>query len=174
MAFASVMSAFVLANSATIPVASAHHWWAPWTYQNTDYLSVADRTTPFPVDDRTWKWDSGLTSLHLTYRWWDCSSPHGCIMVWDDYNLPSGTYGITEMQRYADGSLRGANVRMNPNTAVTAAQRSKTTCHELGHALTLGHHPDMNYTASCMRSGAAPPISNNPDWHDYQEINTHN
>lgn len=98
-------------------------------------------------------------------------------MIWEDPNLNfNGTaaYGLTELQVYSDGTLRGANIRLNPVAASTFTQRSKTTCHELGHALTLGHHPAMNYYGSCMRQGQAPPITNNPDWHDYQEINDHN
>lgn len=166
----SVAIAALVTIVATAGPASAHHWWSPWVWQTTKSLSIADRTTPFPVDNRTWQWDSGVTALGLTYRWWDCVSIHGCVMVWEDSNMP-GLYGTAELQRYPDGGLRGVNIRLNPAVAVTPEQRSKTTCHELGHALLLGEHPGTGYTGSCMRQGASPPIVDYPDWHDFAEIN---
>lgn len=98
-------------------------------------------------------------------------------MVWEDTNI-GARYGVTQHQ-FVNGTFRGANIRLNPNLAVTANQRLKTTCHEIGHGLALSEHPGgpAGYRGSCMVQGSADgsnPVVTYPDWHDFEVVNQQN
>lgn len=160
--------ASLMTNAGT---ASAHHGWNQG--YNTDLVSVADRTQPFPVDQAVNTWNGGLNTVDLSYKWWDCASVNGCIMIWENPNL-GAVYGAALRQYTSTGQLRGANIELNPNYAVTAQQRLKTTCHEIGHALALKDHPSAGFFGSCMRQGPSPNVVTYPDWHDFEVVNQQN
>ncbi|MGG7104625.1 MULTISPECIES: hypothetical protein [Rhodococcus] len=168
--------------TATAAPASAHHA-IPGNWGNyiTDWVSVADRTTPFPIDSATQTWDNGLDSnrINLTYHWWDCASSNGCVMIWENPNLGSAYYGVAQPQFDGAGNYRGANIQLNTSTAVTPNQRLKTSCHEIGHALGLDEHPGgpAGFRGSCMVQGPADgqyPVVTYPDWHDFDVVNARN
>lgn len=166
--------------------ASAHHA-IPGPEGNyiTDWVDVADRTTPWPIDQATQTWDNGLDSnrINLTYRWWDCTKSNGCIMIWETPGLTipgvGQAYGATLGQFDGNGNFRGANIQLNTTLATTSNQRLKTTCHEVGHALGLDEHPGgpAGFKGSCMVQGSADgsnPVVTYPDWHDFAEVNAQN
>lgn len=178
----SMAVAVALALSGAIMLASpanAHHEWNypnyGWLRYGTDWVSVADRTQPFPVNTSVANWDQGVNTVNLTYRWWDCASAIGCIMIWEqNLNAPGYiVFGDATPTFDGNGRFRGANVRLNPAAAVTAQQRQKTSTHEIGHALGLYEHPgaQQGYTGSVMGQGYSPPMSMYPDWHDFEAVN---
>ena len=175
-------SVMALAGVFAAAPASAHHG-LPYPIGNytTDWVSVADRTTPWPIDSATQTWDNGLDSnrINLTYRWWDCASAIGCIMIWENPNLGAGYYGATQPQYDGSGNYRGANIQLNTAVATTGNQRLKTACHEIGHALGLNDHPGQSagFRGSCMVQGSADgsnPVVTYPDWHDFEVVNSKN
>lgn len=88
------------------------------------------------------------------------SFPFGCTDV--DFVNPD-PFGINHIE--------DARIWLNNSTSTTSTQRRKTTCHEIGHALGLSLDDDhRNTNASCLRSGAAPPIMGVPDAHDYEAL----
>ncbi|MET3642768.1 hypothetical protein ABIC73_004371 [Prescottella equi] len=166
--------------------ASAHHA-IPGVQGNfiTDWVDVADRTTPWPIDQATYTWDNGLDSnrINLTYRWWDCTKLNGCIMIWETPGLSvpgvGQVYGATQGLVDGNGNYRGANIQLNTTLAVTGNQRLKTACHEIGHALGLDDHPGKaaGFRGSCMVQGDADgpnPVVTYPDWHDFEVVNSRN
>jgi hypothetical protein len=56
----------------------------------------------------------------------------------------------------SNGLCGHKQVRLNGRTITTTAQWEKTACHEFGHVGGMGHR---STDASCMRSGASPPIA---------------
>ena len=122
----------------------------------------------------TYKWNeaSGVDSNYET------SCPNSNlnwvhVRGWADLNpVPPACVGangctISEVRTNEPNHYKSSRVYLNPNTVDTDAQARKTTCHELGHVLSLGH---LNTNDSCTRQGASPPIDKTPDSHDYSAL----
>lgn len=158
---------------------SAWHWSHSGLVRPTIvFVDYTGSAWPVGSAAATWNQAHGVDSL------WRSSCPGGgyhCVNVSEYTNSTSpdpgcvGAYGCTF--RYPANSgphWVSAFIILNDSTVFGSSQHRKSTCHELGHALSLEHQ----YTnGSCMTQGASPPISLYPDQHDFdtlQAIYAHN
>lgn len=81
---------------------------------------------------------------------------------WRQGPLGSGTYGRAECRTRRNGKCDTYNVTLSMgvinNAPRPVEQRSKTSCHELGHTVGVRHYRGTNYPGndtahSCLRSG---------------------
>ncbi len=126
-----------------------------WSHSGTAHATIyfADHTTSaWPVDAavNVWNQAQGVDSW---YRWDSCPILAGthCVHVWNANYGDNGEVGTTiytwRGDFFVDGTVR---IQMNDFYQTTPARKRKSTCHELGHALGLGHNSSAG---SCMISG---------------------
>jgi hypothetical protein len=130
----------------------------------TDHTSSAwPVTAAVPV----WNEAQGVDSW---YRWATCPSTSGilCVHVYNDSFGANGWVGETDYsyntssRNFVDGSVW---VWFNDSYSTSAARKRKTACHELGHALGMGHNSS---TGSCLVSGDYTP--SRPNANDFSLI----
>lgn len=147
--------------------ANGHHW-AHNGLAHSQIYFVDHTGVKWPVTTATYKWNEaqGVDSYYQS------SCPGSwlhCVNV-TEYSANDGLYGVTWYPNGWDSAghnYEGVYVQLNNYTVTTATQARKTTQHELGHVLGLAHRFD---NASCMTQGAAPPVNQLPDAHDFDEL----
>lgn len=82
---------------------------------------------------------------------------------------PETWYGLTSYGSCSGATCQSVSIKVNSSTVSTTAQYNKSTLHEFGHAGGLNHRDGNN--ATCMASGASPPISQDYDTHDNSILN---
>ena len=65
--------------------------------------------------------------------------------------LPAGWKGAAALHSAPDGHLGGARIRFDADRTFTQAEKDNLACHEIGHALGLGH---SGSSASCLTQGS--------------------
>jgi hypothetical protein len=78
---------------------------------------------------------------------------------WDGSSTGFNVWGHTECTRGlsqigGEVTCDRAELRFDLADMTTVARRKKTVCHEIGHAIGLGH---TNLSGSCMKQGSSPP-----------------
>ena len=61
---------------------------------------------------------------------------------------------VTRVYFEPDGHLGGATIDVHPRRTFTQAQKDNIACHEVGHALGLGH---SRHRSSCLTQGSSSP-----------------
>lgn len=114
-----------------------------------DHTSAA-----WPVSKAVYSWNQ-TPGIDSSYLYNSCPFKAGarCIDVFSDDYGDSGWNGLTSFRLATDRSGRfiesATRVQLNDHYAPNSAQRRRTACHELGHALGLGHTQSL---ASCMHA----------------------
>jgi hypothetical protein len=159
-------------GAAAEPALAGHAGPGHWSRDGlgTAQAYFVDHTgTQWPVSTSVYKWNEATRPRSYYVTSCPSSSLH-CIHVrgYTNGTAPSpscvGAYGCTFVPVGAGNHFGNVRVYLNNTTVNTAYQHRKTTCHELGHALGLGHRSTND---SCMRQGESPPISRFPDSHDF-------
>jgi hypothetical protein len=137
--------------------------WATNGHEDPQVYFVDHTTAAWPVSAAVPVWNQAQ-NVDSYYRWNTCPTLAGVHCV----HVNSANYGDTEWlgetsirfdaaRNLIDGQVE---VRFNNFHTTTAARKRKTVCHELGHALGLGHSTSA---LSCMVSGAATPATPHAD-----------
>lgn len=165
-AAAAVTTALPIAAALGANGAVASPSFAHWSQRT---LVVSDRTGDAGWQQSTRRavatWNAVGADLRLT--WVEggvgCGAEGATIPVCRD-TLPAGWKGAAAMYDAADGHLGGARIRVNAQRRFTEAERDTIACHELGHALGLGH---SGSAASCLTQGSR---STRPDSQDANSL----
>ena len=110
----------------------------------------------WPVDAAVPVWNEA-EGVDSWYRWANCPFYAGthCVGVYADYYGNTGWVGLTNhnfnstTREFYDNQVT-VYLNRTYEAQISAARRRKSTCHELGHALGLGHNSNAN---SCLISG---------------------
>ena len=155
-------------------------WWtattltcprAEWARNGHGHPQIyfADHTgAGWPVDASVAKWNEAQ-GVDSWYRWATCPAVAGshCVHVFSSNYGATGWTGQVTYQwnssttHFIDGTVE---VRLNDHYAGNAQENRSNSCHELGHALGLGHNGS---TTSCMYTAAIPNPPQFPDGNDF-------
>lgn len=150
---ASAALAAVLAFVAAPGRAVASPSFAHWAKRS---LVVSDRTGDAGWQQATRRavdtWNAVGADVRLTWAEGGvgCEPEGSTIPVCRD-RLPAGWRGAAAVFSAPDGHLGGARVRFDGTRNFTQAQKDNLACHEIGHALGLGHSGSK---ASCLTQGS--------------------
>lgn len=148
---------------------------ASWRYngRGNPLVQFSDHTpAPWPVSWAAGVWDTS-PAVDVRYGFNRCSTEAGahCVDVrteWNAANWVGMTYWRLDAQRaFVDAYVW---VRFNERYAgIPTGQRQAAACHELGHALGVGHN---TATDSCMYSSVADyrTVPNSNDWGLLQNV----
>jgi hypothetical protein len=126
----------------------------------------------WPTDAAVYTWNQSY-GIDSYYRWNSCSSAAGthCVNVWDANAGPTKwagrtTYSWDSGRNLIDGSVY---VQFNDYYSYNADGFRQNACHELGHALGLGHNV-QDY--SCMWYQIKNSAHRTPDPDDFNMLAT--
>lgn len=143
------------------PVYSSHRLSLHWVNRESrPTIFLVDATNGrFPVREAADRWNQGGASHFKLSS--SCPPNRGCTVV----QLRAMRYlGLTRL--YHDRThLQRAEIDLSSTRRMSPAKRLSVTCHEMGHALGLGHRLA---TSSCMYNANAFPLR--PDRHDYDAL----
>ena len=153
--FATAGSTTVSALAAACPsygtaTAWCGHAWAYNGYNDPQVYFLDHTPAGYPVSNATADWyrSPGIDAYYRSYTQGCPNTRVHCVHVYTYHPANSGEYGST----YWDPSKPNAvTVQISDRLRYTTQGR-KSTCHELGHALGLGHNSSSN---SCMFTGRA-------------------
>lgn len=162
------MRYFVLVALVSVGVAApamADHGLAlHWKKRDAGRISVflVDQTQGrFPVRDAVHRWN-GTGAIHVVMTD-QCPASRGCIVV---QPRAMRYLGLTTLHNDGEHITR-AVASLSTTRSMSPAKRASITCHELGHALGLGHR---QVTSSCLFNGNQFP--GRPDRHDLDQLRT--
>ena len=89
--------------------------------------------------------------------------PAGEVWVCSQKKL-AGAYGETVVDRYTGGPLYGGYIRLRELGSGNRKEKLNTVCHELGHALGVGHNDSSH---SCLSSS---DLQTTPGSHDRAQL----
>jgi hypothetical protein len=137
--------------------------WSRNGYSHPQIYFVDHSGDAWPVTAAVPVWNEAQ-GVDSWYRWAHCPAVNGahCVGVFSGNYGDTGWVGFTSAlidnnRTFIDTSV---GVQLNDFYSITAARRRKSTCHELGHALGMGHNWATN---SCLISGAYEPQRPNGD-----------
>lgn len=152
----------VLLVAMAVPATAGHALQQHWVKRG-DILTVflVDHTKGrFPVTQAIHRWNRSPV-LHIVKRN-ECPPNRGCISV---YLKGMRQLGVTTLYQDRDRHLVGVRVDLTANRPLSGNQRLSLACHELGHAVGLGHRSGGE---TCMVNGRRFPLY--PDAHDYDDL----
>ncbi len=140
-----------------------------WSYgaYNDPKVCAEDYTgSTWPVKDARLDWYQA-PGIDLYYHYYDgCSSSYHPVWVYEG-NFGTEWYGQTSYvwtsstHVYRSSATISLNNQVTPNTY---SARRKVACHELGHALGVGHNTS---TSSCMVNGSNFATAQHPSSQDF-------
>jgi hypothetical protein len=157
-AAAAIPMAFAFGPGGAVASPSFAHW-------SERSLIVSDRTGDAGWNEATRKavdtWNAVGADVRLTWSEGGigCEPEGTTIPVCRDL-LPRGWKGAAAMYSAPDGHLGGARIRFAADRVFTQAQRDTIACHEVGHALGLGH---AGSAASCLTQGSTSATPDGAD-----------
>lgn len=124
--------------------AAPNHW-------DNSVIYVENHAPGWPVKKAANNLDNGSSLTLKVVK--HCPPDKPCIRVYSKWSLPGRVIGRTYLASY-DGRIVEANVVLENQWRQSATRKQKRglVCHELGHALGLGHSNKRN---TCMRQGAS-------------------
>lgn len=151
-----------LIGLAAAPSFAAHA--LPYHWPDTPAtLQVVDNTDGrFPVREAIGRWNaSSVFHLQLVQ---ECRQAERCITI---TSQPSRRLGVTK--NFLRGNERqhfhSSHINLSSSRSMSSLQRLSITCHEVGHALGLGHRSGGE---TCMVNGYRFPPQ--PDRHDFDQL----
>lgn len=122
-----------------------------WTGSHPVVYFLDHTSSQWPVYSAASVWNQS-TSIDVGYRWYTNGCPGGahCVHVYDAYYGATGWTGATSYTyntntlAFVEGSVVS---KFNDTYSYSSKELQQTACHELGHALALGHNL---YTSSCL------------------------
>lgn len=143
------------------------HYWEYNSYNDPQVYFLDYTPSGYPVRESVAQWYRS-PGIDAYYRWYTSGCPNTrvhCVPVMRG-SLDSGVFGETHWAAYAPQGP--ANVFISSTIGGTSQAR-KTVCHELGHALGLGHNTSTN---SCMMQGQVSlGMSLYPSSQDFEVLN---
>ncbi|MFC9688148.1 hypothetical protein ACFTSF_06375 [Kribbella sp. NPDC056951] len=124
------------------------HAWSYGGFNDPQVYFLDHTPAGFPVTDAVNDWYQAV-GIDAYYRWYTAGCPGGgrhCVHV-RTYSPGPDEFGVTYWN--ANAPEGPVDVYLASHMAGTNQAR-KSTCHELGHALGLGHNSSTN---SCMKQG---------------------
>lgn len=131
------MCAYGIARTLTCPP----KYWRNNGYDDPQVYFIDHSSWQWPTDQAVYTWNQSY-GIDSYYAWGGCPGYGGthCIDVWSG-NYGPGWSGLTTWVANSDGSFveLGSLVQLNDYYSYSGTQRRSNVCHELGHALGLGH-----------------------------------
>ena len=158
---ATVLAAVVLWGS---PALASHGNGKHWSGQGERTVRVIDRTGDAALQKKVRSavaaWDSGATKVKLLYE----TGSGGCRLDQKRIEVCQGGKSFTKWSYDSNNHFLGVVVTLSPSMMRKAGDA--IACHELGHALGLGHRPSGT---SCM-TATVSPSQTTPDGHDFATV----
>jgi hypothetical protein len=110
-----------------------------------------------------------------------CAITSGRVEICNSRYGQTGWYGVAGIS-VSSGHITGSYVKLNDSYTMSPALKDLVTCQEVGHAFGLGHQDEafgnvnlgscMDYTNDADGGGAYGPSNEEPNAHDFQQLET--